>query len=449
MSKHKTFFLLLIAAAVAYGSSLKYGFSQDDWFHLTLAKAGSLSEFMNFFNPFRVDWIFFRPLSTQLPYWLAVTIFGLSGAPVFMHFLMLIIHAVNGYLVTQIAKKYVPGQAPTILGLVYVVASSHFLSLFYIGAVQQLISTLFSLLTLRLFLSKSQPSQFGLALLTLLALLSKELALRIPLILFALAVLSGHAFWPAIKKLLGPLIVSLLYLGLRAASFGQATEYVMIFSPATTLATLMWYFLFGIGFPELLLNYGLSGGLVNFTAFFGDNLFRLSILLSALPLGGLLLFRFIKTVQLRSWSTLVFPLIALLSLLPILFLPTHRYPHYLDLSILFFGIWILQSLNLKKTLAVILTSSIVAGMLASIAVETGTHWTIKRAELAKKEAAKIIANGSCSNPDGLILKGTPAELQQIGYALSLANGPRIICQNQALPVYYVPGEVSTESGLVP
>ncbi len=438
MSKIKTIIFLWVAILVSYGASVRYGFSQDDWFHLSISQAGSIKEFFNFFNPFDVSWIFFRPLSTQVPYWFAFTIFGLDLAPYIMHFMMLIIHLVNSYLVVRISSKYLKLNNSVVLGLLYAVSNIHFLSLFYIGAIQQLISTLFSLLAINLFISKSKPSQINLALLTLCALLSKELALRLPLILLILAYLKDQNVLRSFKSVIGPILVAALYVIFRMiVGSSGASEYVLNFSLATTVATIMWYTLFILGFPERLLSYGLSAGRVNFFGFLRDSgLPAYLVLLAVLIMGLFIIAQLIKTIKnSKTHNLLAYPLLAVIAISPVVFLPTHRYPHYLDLSIMFMGIWLLKSLELKFKSYLVLTV-IGLGILSSIYIETNTHWTTKRAVLSKEISQKIISDKSCSSPSGVVFTGTKLQLQEISYAMSIANGPKVLCQNDSLQVYY-------------
>ncbi|EKD80136.1 MAG: hypothetical protein ACD_40C00193G0001 [uncultured bacterium] len=440
MSKIKILLLLTLATIIAYGASLKYGFSQDDWFHLTISQARNVGEFLNFFNPAGVSWIFFRPLSTQLPYWIATSFFGLAIAPYFLHTLMLLIHVLNSYLVIKISRKYLHQHLPILLGFFYVISNIHFLSLFYIGAIQELISTFFSLLTIFLFLRARRTSQITLAVLTVCALLSKELALRLPLILLFLAYLRERNLLRTLKAVSGPLLVTAAYLVLRLVIHtGGALEYSLVLSPATALATTMWYGLFALGFPEYLLRFGLSGGLIDFVGFTRDTgWISLPIFLSATIFGFAILRQLF-----RRHSTHSLPILGLLCLLPVIFLPTHRYPHYLDLSILFFGIWLLKPLKKLNFIVIIFSLFVAVGVLASIAIEKKTHWTIKRAIIAGKVEQQLLSK-PCQDLKNLIFLGPTPEPLEVSYAMSVEDGPRIICQNSDLRVYYTSDQVAVD-----
>lgn len=449
MSKLKIFLLLLTTTFIAYGTSIIYGFSQDDWFHLSISRAGNIKEFINFFNPLSVSWIFFRPLSTQVPYWLGTSLFSDALSPQFMHVLMLVLHASNAYLVFLISRKYIKEGASLLLGIFYSISSVHFLSLFYIGAIQQLISTLFSLLAIHLFIKRPRANQLILATLTVCALLSKELAIRLPVLLFIIAYIEEKDLFKAFKDTLGPILVTILYFAIRMISgMGGASEYLVSFNPATTMATIMWYSLFFLGLPEDILNYGLSGGMIDFGTFaLVSPITKSPIFLGATFLLGYAVYQIIKTIKVREdWNWFIFPLLALINIFPILFLPTHRYPHYLDISILFVGIWLLRDLNKVQFKHIIFFVIISLGMLSSIVVERSTHWTVKRSIIASRVEAQLIAKGDCHTISELVFVGPGNEPLEVSYAMSLMNGPRIICNNLDLQVYYLSDQLPSDYG---
>jgi len=178
-----TYLIILLTTFLFYGSSLKYGFSQDDFFHISIAQAHSFKEFLSFFNPFQQhEWIFFRPISTQVFYFIFDNLFGLTKAPIPMHFFMLIIHALNGYLIYKLLKRLKLNHFKVLISsLIYTTSSLHFLSLYYIGATQQLLTTFFSLLAILAMLDSKIILQL---IFLIFALLSKEIAIRTPFIMF-------------------------------------------------------------------------------------------------------------------------------------------------------------------------------------------------------------------------------------------------------------------------
>jgi hypothetical protein len=350
---------------------------------------------------------------------------------------MLILHTLNAYLVVQVAKKYLKPDLATLLGVVYGVSSIHFLSLFYIGAIQELIATLFSLLTIHHYVSAKRPSTYLLAGLTLCALLSKELSLRLPVILFILSLAKQRSIKQALQELAGPVIATIVYLVLRLATgMNSASEYSLVLSPATTLSTIMWYGLFFVGFPERILSYGLSLGRIDMVRFVSDyGWLTLPISLSALSYTGLIFTKIVAVVKAKNFqNALLFPLVSLVSLAPIIFLPTHRYPHYLDLFILFFGIWIFSVIKKINFAVWLIFGIIISASLSGLEIEKRTHWTIQRSLMSANILPVVL--DSCHNPDGVVFVGKPDYLRDLSYALSVENGPRVICENPQLRVYY-------------
>jgi len=418
----KTWVLLFITTLIAYGGSLRYGFSQDDYFHLVLANANSFTDFLNFFNPMIGSWIFYRPLSTQIPYYLAMYIFTLSYAPLSLHIFMLLLQSLNAYLVTKIGENYLKKRFALFLGIIYSVSSVHFLSLYYIGAIQQLLSTVFSLLAIYSLL-KQKTRQEYLGAYTLLALLSKELAIRLSPILLIIAYIRYKDWKKAFLATRWSWLVTALYLVLRIFTHAPvASEYELSLSPLTTVATVMWYGLFTLGFPETLLQYGLSHGLVDYGRFITDNPFtRIPILLSAIFLAIIILHRALQKPRNFIWIAL-----AALSLLPVLFLPTHRYPHYLDFSIIFLGIWIFERVKNNSFKVWAGLGVVTLGMICSIKTEVRTHWTTGRALMASRATQFFIDKKLCTY-DSVRLTGEGDSAKELSYSLSGENGPNIIC----------------------
>ena len=65
--KHWRYGLIIIIGILFYFPIFYYGFSQDDFIHLSASRVNSIGEVLNFFNPFArfPDIFFFRPLATQ------------------------------------------------------------------------------------------------------------------------------------------------------------------------------------------------------------------------------------------------------------------------------------------------------------------------------------------------------------------------------------------------
>lgn len=425
MSKIKLFLIFLLSTLIAYGSAIRYGFSQDDFYFLALSKANSLTNVLNFFSPAsQAGFAFFRPLGTQLYYFIFTSIFGLARAPLFMHIFMLIIQTINAYLVSLLVTSLTRDKKLAfMIGLLYAVSSVHFLSLFYIAATQQLLAATFSLLSLNAFLNKrfgSAGLYFGLGL------LSKETALVTPVIAFILLLLNSKFEF---KKFIPYLITGIGYVFLRLTShLTIQSEYHFIFSPSV-LTTIRWYWLFAYGAPEQLLSYGLPHFGINFAQFIRD--FGVPAIITIFGSVGLGILAFISMLRKRYF---LYFLWFIVSIFLVMWFPDHRYPHYLDLGLV--PLLLILLLPLRAQLRYLITTILVIVSLTSIYLSVISHWTIKRAILANVETQTIINSGQCHASAGISFTGDPTEVREISYALGLANGPRIICNNPDLPVYY-------------
>lgn len=434
MKKTKLGHYLILALSVLlfYGSSLQYGLSQDDFFHLSISKAGSLGDFFQFFNPLKHDWVFFRPLSTQVFYFLFGSFFSWQQAAVPMHLFALLLHIINSALVYRLVNRLV--SKDKLLGLIvavlYAISPIHFLSLFYVGAVQQLLTTFFSLL---LLLSLKSGNRLKQSLLLLLALMSKEIAIRLAPLATLYLVLKQKPLKTALAETKHLYLISLLYLLFRLG-FGLSVpaEYVVTFNPFKLLASVMWYGLFSLGLPENLLRYGLSGGRINFVQFFLDHPPSTKLL----AFGALVLLYFsLKSLlanksKQRSWFLLLWWILGIAPILPFV---DHRYPHYLDLSLIALLVLVFSKLSKKLSLLVFLLVFYCSYL--GISLEKTTHWTIGRSIIVKN-FAPLLESGSYCQGDSLLITGPGNVGRELSYALMLEHGPQIICNNDDLRIYY-------------
>lgn len=431
MSKSRVWLLFGFTAFIFWGFSLKFGFSQDDYYHLSISVARNLSDFLGFFNPASHDWIFFRPLSTQLWYFLFSTIFGISSAPFFMHLGAILLHSTNGFLIYSILRRHFHAKkhSALILALLYLISSIHFLSLYYIGATQEILMILFSLLAIDSHLKGSRTQA---AIFFFFALLSKELAIRLIPFILVLDLVSKESLVSSLKRIMPYASLSLIYLAIRYLSgLTVASEYLVSFSPGTTLATIMWYLLMTLGAPEQILRYGLSGGMIDLAQYLVDY-----PVLAHLNLLSIALVIVILTVSLKKSSFFKTAILWLIPLFPIIFLPTHRYAHYLDLS--FFALLIMLVQLPKKRLYLLAFFFTFAFTTAHL-IDYQSHWTISRS-IQAREYRKRLESGSACLASSLVFLGTKDDLTQLSYSLMNEHGPRIICNNPDLAVYYLTKE---------
>jgi len=423
MQNFKVWLLIFVATIVAYGASLRYGFSQDDWYFLFISRANNLSDILKFFNPTsQSGFAFFRPLGTQLYYFL----FYMN--PLAMHIFMLILQSCNGYLVMRlVARLKVKSPVPLIVGVLYAISSVHFLSLYYIAATQQLLAATFSLLSLIFFLDRRYTQS---ALLLVAGLFCKETAIVVPGVALILALINQLKL--KIRQFIPYSLVTILYILMRlTTSSSVQSEYHLFFGPSV-LTNIRWYALFAANFPEQLVSYGLPRMGINLTQFIAD--FGASAWIILISSSLIALFAIIRLIQTRRWLYVLWFVIVLG---PVILLRDHLYPHYLDLALIPFLLLLTQDLKLKTQYYIFSIYALTA--LFSIQFSQVHHWTTGRAVMASDARSKLDWVEICSH-DSVIFVGEGIRPLELSYTLSLANGPRVICNKPALQVYYLTAE---------
>lgn len=438
MAKIKIYLLILVATITAYFASLRYGFSQDDWYFLSISHARNFGDILNFFNPWsQSGFAFYRPLGTQLYYYLATLIFGWQSAPIYMHIFMLILQASNGYLASRLVQKLTKDSRLSLLvGLVYATSSAHFLSLFYIAATQQLLAAFFALLSINDFLERKS---WRAALWFFLALLSKEVAIVTPVIMLLSLQRMGKKFsFKALFTRAFPVgIAGIIYLLLRfGGGITSQSEYQMVLN-GSVLSTIRWYFLFSYGAAEELVRYGLPRmGLAVTRYLKGYGYAGIITLFLPVLLGAFAIIRTVislwEKATLKRLNVSIYFTWWILALAPVLFLQDHRYPHYLDLALIPMILLVLEGVTKKLQLAV--AGILIVASLFCINLSIRTHWTTKRSVMATSATEKIGSGRACQYQSWYVV-GEGNAPRELSYALSLDNGPKVIC-NHDLRVYY-------------
>lgn len=448
MKKYLTFLPIILAGIIAYFPSLKYGFSQDDFIFLYISKAQTFSQFLNFFNPFATfpDFFFYRPLTTQVFYFINQSLFGLNPSP--SHIEGLILHLVNSILFFFIIKKIWRNTKVAFLAaLFFTISAAHFLSLYYIAAFQEIGRIFFIFLSIFLFLDYLDTKKYliylGSLIAFLLALLSKETSLVAPLLFLPIEIIrrKEECILKIVKSILKPVIPFLViivaysiirFLGFRSVFNEGSYDIASLFE---IFQNLKWFLLWSFGLPEVISSW--------------PSLKPLSLLQfgETLPYGYLVLSLFILLlitisinlffrIQYLSKKILIASLVIfLISLGPVLILHQHSYPQYIDLAFLGFLpilAWLLYPLTQDKLifkitgfLGIIL---FILLQLTSLKLSEKTHWTTHRATVADYYHQDFLKRYP-SIPKGaeIIFIGN----QQITYELSIA-----LAQKYALLVWY-------------
>lgn len=404
------FLIILISLGIFSGFHQQF-FSADDWFHLKLAQINVSQEFFNFFKFSSTDQqaSFYRPIPTQLFFFILQSFFGLEALPYYLivssFFILLII------LVYLFSKKLTNDSKQSLaITLFYALSHTHFTRLYFLSAFQEIAMAVFVLSSLLFLLKKDQLKYLIFGLLAYcFALMSKETALVMPVLYLLSIIWINITKEGSLKSFLIDLktkkntfvllfIISAVYLYFRFAVFGfdtTANDYQWSMNPLQIISTARWYLLWSLGAPESLVNYmptPLSVLPRYFLDFPLNAQLSLSLLMGVILITILALFSILikKSNDIRSIKKLahyfaigIFWFISTLG--PLLLLPHHLFA--LELTLPLIGIMLILSILLKHSPKVIGYSLIlffVLTQLVSVAISKHAHYAILRSKISWK-----------------------------------------------------------------
>lgn len=462
--------LSVIAGIAIYAPSLHYGFSQDDFIHLSASQARNAVEVLNFFNPFErfPDIFFYRPLTTQLFFFLHRSLFGLN--PQAFHVTILSLHGLNTVLVFLLVKKLTRGitekynLVAALDTLLHSTSAVHFLSLYYISASQQIGRTLFLLLSLLAWISYQETKRKLQLFLSLtffsLALLSKETSVVLPFLLLPIEMIrrKNDQLYTVVKetsiKMVPYLLILFLYAGIRLFGFQSIFsegDYRLTLSPAEILQNFKWYVLWFFGLPEVLSTYP-SLGLASLKQFAAD-----------FPLAGVVLVSSIATVASSLLVVILgrlpirvivgFGLFALLSLVPVLPLYQHRYPQYLDLALVALLpvviLVLVQGKSIAKTLGIIFVATFLVTQFVSLSLTEKTHWTTHRSQVADFYRALLTSqHPQLPKNTTVVFTGSEQQTKEVSVALAKEYAVRLWYPDVRVKVFYSENTVQAGPGTI-
>lgn len=196
--------LICVAASLVYGPSLRFFFSQDDF--VFLARAARIASLGDFLRSFTAADHFYRPVPRVVMFMAQLRLFGLNAGA--FHLVSLGLHTLNAVLLFLLCRRLFSTMLLAGLsGLLYVAHHIPFLAVYWVSGVQDLCVTGFLLISLHVYLRSIETRGhlwFVLSLLVYgLALLSKEMAVTLPLLL--ILVESVRARWTGCRPWLGQL----------------------------------------------------------------------------------------------------------------------------------------------------------------------------------------------------------------------------------------------------
>lgn len=381
MTKKFTLILILIIAFLVFSPLLFLYFFQDDFFLLMISQANSFGDFLRFLIP-ASGVVWYRPLSSQVFFFILRSLFGLNPFP--YHLLILITHIFNIYLVFLFAKEVTKNEKMSLLAsFIYGVSSVHFITIAWLSTYSFILGPTFVLLTLLYYLRKKYKKSL---LFFILGLLTSEVVIWtvIPLLMITVIYQKLRDVKKIFLKLLPFLLAILVLILVRNVLFpvGYVEAYSIIINPLNMFSLFKFYFYRIVGIPMLIKN-------------MPYNLFKIIILsLSAIVILIPLVLTIYKKTRLKL--LLLLSLILYISFLSIfLVLPYHYSPHYLTFALigvaLFIGVTLTSSSKLIQGIFII---SYFALQLITVKLTYDTHWVIKRAHLAKK----LVEEGSLIHP---------------------------------------------------
>src|SRR5258706_3064799 len=336
-------FTFLISFGIFYPSLFTF-FTNDDFFFLKISTIKSIGEFFNFFNIFNAPDSFgmYRPLTTQVFYFFGRVIFGTN--PIYLHVVSFLFLFIIIYLVYILGKfLFANSTIALISAFLYATSATHFGHLYYLATFQELGMTLFVLLSLLMFVKNKNLLSF---IFFVLALLSKETAVITPILL-------GLIYFYKTKNkinqkiiqrfliLIIPFMISLfVYLFIRFNWYGFATgdSYVWSLSVKRFFNTVLWYLVWSFNVPESFVDFIGPGIKINQNLFiyWGSQVRPILFLFVAeLIILASVLIKTLKQKVKSSNQVSIFCIVWFIAaLLPVAFLPFHKFTFYLTLPLI-------------------------------------------------------------------------------------------------------------------
>ena len=385
VKKYWLYIASITVSLLMFYPALSSFFTHDDFYFLKISKVQNISEFAAFFDPLHDPEHIgvFRPLPLRAYYFLGTSVFNLNplGQRVISFVTFFINILLVGYLVKMLTKK---DSVAGISAFLYAVSVTHFGQLYYVGAYQELLITFLTLLSVIFFAKSKLIPSF---IFFVMGLMSKETAVVIPGLLGAVYLFQNWggkrklSFKKLLLSLLPFIFVTAVYLYLHFFHFGtiEGDSYVWNFSPTKALNTTLWYFLWSLNLPEMLVDFVGPGIHLNpnLMKFWSSQIIPIFILFGVEIV--IVVYSLIKSIKSKTVKNLK-PVILLsgfwflATILPVVFLPLHKFTYYLTLPLVgvVFIISTLVSTNMKR--AVVFSIVWLTLSLFSLKLTINTNW---------------------------------------------------------------------------
>lgn len=407
-------FLVVIAfvSGVVFSKFMEVYFSADDFYNMYLVYGQSWGDVGKaFLFSRRPDYLFYRPLTTQLFFFVGQRLFGLQ--PLGYHLLSAGVFAITLFFVYRLADVLTKNSSVALFtSFFYALSASNFNRLAWVSQMQELIFGLLAILCVFFwiqFFSTSFKRYFLYSVIFfILSFTAKESAIvLLPLLLISQFFLPRPRMTlQSIQTIIPFFIIAAIYLYLRFMWIGVSLgeHYFTDFRITKVLNTLGWYILWSLGVPELFVNFkyltptGINPKVVHYLLTdASDILVRFGTLL---VLIGFLAVFFLKTYSRQNHQSedvkgIIFGgLWFIITLLPHLFSPFHKFPY--ELTVPLFGCSLMLAILAIHTssvlsrryvqagqfLPILLAAVYLAATFSAIRVESWNSWVLRRGELA-------------------------------------------------------------------
>jgi hypothetical protein len=397
--------LIIIAALLLYFPLLRTFFWSDDWYILALSQISSIGEFLRFFSFHASEYAtpVYRPLSTEAFYFAMRSLFGLNPVP--YHIVAFIVWAVGAFMLYKLLSEiFGKGKSNIVLVALtlFVFSASHFTRLAYISAFQEILMFTCTVSMLYIIQGKTKWHLLCALMLFVTALLSKESAVIGPILIVLIQWFKDdyrvhrahYSRYVSFFLLLG------IYMYLRFVVRGVAgagSEYAWDFDLLRAVHTSAWYKLWSLGIPEFIIDYAGDGArlIPRFWTDFGTvgKVFVGGSLVTVGYIGGACVYGLfrggVKGIKDVGFGALWY----IAGLLPVIFLPTHKFA--LGQSVALIGLCIVIAVlmcRLPKRWLHIGIGIYILFNLFSIGMYYSYHVSMQRSQISYKVYRYIIKN---------------------------------------------------------
>lgn len=381
--------LIILLAFILFAPSLTTFFTHDDFFVMVISKAENIKDFVNFFVISPMGWGLYRPISTQVFYYLSNLLLNMN--PISMHAVLYLLFGIIIILVYKIAHYLTENSKVSLIAtFLYATSASHFGQLYFIST-QEMWVGIFYFLSVWLYckyLSGKSKINYLLSIISFVfALLSKEVALTLPFVLLLISIYKDKiVFRRLIVELIPFGIIVTGYLFFRVFHFGftSGDSYVWDYS-LRVFNTIVWYFLWAINIPEMLVDFIGPGFNIN------PNLllyWKKEILFIIIPTIAFIFTTLtpkgLNNLIRKNWKLSLLGIFWFVgTLITVVFLPLHKFSFYLTIPL--FGLVVVLSNAYKDTGKIRVFLGLLLWLLASyfsLQLTSSTHWITRGAKIA-------------------------------------------------------------------